>query len=121
MRHSLKKNKHFSQERARCRGLEVRQKTHYLEVVGSNPCRGDHFSCTIYLDQNHEINNCGMITWHCCMCCNRTHGRVESEDFWLIKPSCITMDHDQIPKKTTFFSRDNKYKIVSKYRLVNLT
>ncbi len=31
---------------------------------------GDHFSCTIHLDQKHGSKNCGKLTWHFCMCCN---------------------------------------------------
>ncbi len=57
----------------------VRQKTHDREVLGSNPRWGDHFSCTIHLDQIMETN---LITWHCCMCCNPANGRVDFVDGW---------------------------------------
>ncbi len=63
------------------RGLVVRQKTHDQEVLGSNPRWGDHFSCTIHLDQIMETN---LITWHCCMCCNPANGRVDFVDGWHI-------------------------------------
>ena len=57
----------------------VRQKTHDREVLGSNTRWGDHFSCTIHLDQIMETN---LITWHCCMCCNPANGRVDFVDGW---------------------------------------
>ncbi len=60
--------------------------------MGSNLHCEDHLSYTIILDQNHVRNICGKLTWHCCMCCNRTNGRMEFEDGWHIKPSFITMD-----------------------------
>ena len=34
--------------------LWLRQKTHDWEVLGSNPHYGDHFSCTIHLEQRLE-------------------------------------------------------------------
>ena len=44
----------FSNQDEETRGLVVRQKTHDREVLGSNPRWGDHFSCTIHLDQIME-------------------------------------------------------------------
>ncbi len=60
--------------------------THDREVLGSNPCWGGHFSCTIHLDQIMETN---LITWHCCMCCNPANGRVEFVDGWHIYASWV--------------------------------
>jgi len=36
----------------------------------SNPHCGDHFSCTIHLDQSVEAKIEWKLTWHCCICCN---------------------------------------------------
>ncbi len=63
------------------RGLGARQVTHDHEILGSNSCWGDHFSCTIHLDQIMETN---WITWHCCMCCNPSNERVDFEVGWHI-------------------------------------
>jgi hypothetical protein len=49
---------------------------------------GDHFSCTIHLDQSMEAK----IKWKltiCCISCNPAKGRVDFEDGWLIKSSFI--------------------------------
>ncbi len=96
--------------KARRHGLVVRQKTYAWEVVGSNPRCGDHFSCTIHLDQYHGSKNCGKFTWHCCRCCNPANGRVEFEDGWLIKPSFITMDEMKACQLTRTKLQKNKNK-----------
>jgi hypothetical protein len=72
--------------------------------MGSNPLCGDHFSCTIHLDQSKEAKIEWKLTWHCCICCNPAKGRVDLEDGWLIKSSFITKDElkanqDQTPTK----------------------
>ena len=67
------------------------QKTHYWKVVGSNPHCGEHFSCTIHLDQSMEAKIEWKLTWHCCICCNPAKGRVDFEDGRLIKSSFIRM------------------------------
>jgi hypothetical protein len=77
--HNKKSKKSWMIEETR--GLVVRQKTHDREVLGSNPRWGDHFSCTIHLDQIMETN---LITWHCSMCCNPANGRVDFVDGWHI-------------------------------------
>jgi hypothetical protein len=53
---------------------------------------GDHFSCTIHLDQSMEAKIEWKLTWQCCICCNPAKGRVDFEDGWLIKSSFITKD-----------------------------
>jgi hypothetical protein len=62
-------------------GRVVKQKTHDREVLGSNPRWGDHYSCTIHLDQIMETY---LITWHCCTVacavCNLANGRVDFVD-----------------------------------------
>jgi hypothetical protein len=87
-------------------------------VVGSNPRWEDHFSGTIYLDQNPgaKINN-GMFqsTWHCCMCCNPINGRLDFNDSRLIKIQLhnwewtwsLSADQDQSATKK-WLSQDSK-------------
>ena len=59
--------------------------------MGSNPHCGDHFSCTIHLDQSMKTKIEWKLPWHCCICCNYAKGRVDFEDSWLIKSSFIRM------------------------------
>ncbi len=56
------------------------------------PHCGDHFSCTIHLDQSMEAKIEWKLTRHCCKCCNPEKGKVDFEDSWVIKSSFITKD-----------------------------
>jgi len=60
--------------------------------VGSNPHLGNHFSGIIQLHQKPGAKIDWKLTWHCCICCNPTKGRVDFEDGWLIYSSFNTMD-----------------------------
>jgi hypothetical protein len=53
--------------------------------------------CTIHMDQSMEAKIDWKITWHCCICCNPSKGRVDFEDGWLIKSSFTT--NEQTPTK----------------------
>ncbi len=87
--------------------LWLKQKTHDLEVVGSNPHCGDHFSCTIHLDQSMEAKIEWKLTWHCYISCNPAKGRLDFVDGWLIKSSfitkgwneCLSANQEQTPTK----------------------
>jgi len=39
-----------------------------------------------------EAKNYGKLTWHCCMSCYPTNGRVEFEGGWLLKSGLTTKD-----------------------------
>jgi hypothetical protein len=41
------------------------------------PHCGEHFSCTIHLDQSMEAKIEWKLTRHCCICCNPEKGRVD--------------------------------------------
>ncbi len=60
--------------------------------MGSTPYCGDHFSCTIHLDQSMEAKIEWKLTRRCCKCCSPAKGKVDFEDGWLIKSSFITKD-----------------------------
>jgi hypothetical protein len=48
------------------------------------PTVGDHFSCTIHLDQSMEAKIEWKLTWHCCICCNpEKKGGVDFDDVLL--------------------------------------
>jgi hypothetical protein len=82
---------------------------------------GDHFSCTIHLDQsmrakielefNIEIyfRSLWNLAWHCCICCNPAKRRVDFEDSWLIKSSFKTKDEMKACQQTmTKFQQQQK-------------
>jgi len=60
--------------------------------VGSNTHCGDHFSCTIHLDQSMEAKIEWKLTWHCCICSNPAKRRVDFEYGWVKKSSFIAKD-----------------------------
>jgi hypothetical protein len=75
-------------------GLVVRVKTHVQEVVSSNPGSAAEtiYHAPLIWIKSMRAKIVEKVTWHCCKCCNPAKGRVEFEDGWLIKSSCITKD-----------------------------
>jgi len=67
--------------------------------VGSKPSCGNHFSCTVHLDQKHGSKTCGKFTWQFCMNCNLENGRLEYQDHSIVK-SMIKTDELKAPQLT---------------------
>jgi hypothetical protein len=66
--------------------------------VQNLPC-GDHFQVPfVWKSMKAKIE--WKLTWHCCICCNPTNGRVNFEDGWLIKSSIITKDKTKACQRT---------------------
>jgi hypothetical protein len=58
------------------------------------PHCGEHFSCTVHLDQKRwaeKGNRMFQPTWHYWMCIYPANGRVDFENSWLIKSNFITV------------------------------
>jgi hypothetical protein len=78
--------------------------------VVSNPHCGDHFSCTINLDQSMEAKIEWKLTWHCCICCNpakggwtlRTHNFITKDEMKACQLTRTELPHKKKKKKTNW-------------------
>jgi hypothetical protein len=83
--------------------------------VGSNlgPAVETIYHAPLIWIKSIKVQNCGKVTWHCCMSCNPAKGRVEFEDGWLIISSFTTMDEMKACQQTSIKIQNPKKKKTS--------